>query len=86
MVLAPPAFVEEKSYTDPTPFGARGCEGGYMNERLVAFLYLLMRDEVVPGRIAQLLRDIRAVEPGAIYTNKHLEGYAREIADRIMSE
>lgn len=55
-------------------------------ERLVAFLYELMRDECVPGKVAALTKSAEKIEPGQFctYTNKHLEAYAREIAGRLV--
>ncbi len=57
--------------------------------KLVAFLYVLMRDDVVPGRVEQLLRD--HVECGnagdeTIYCNPHLEALAKETAERLRGD
>jgi hypothetical protein len=54
-------------------------------ERLVVFLYILMRDFVTPVTVARVLKE--HVEVGgdacSVYTNKHLEAYAREVAARL---
>lgn len=54
-----------------------------MNEELVAFLYVLLRDEVAPGRIERIVID-HEKHPGPYkFSNVYLEGYARELAGRI---
>jgi len=53
-------------------------------EKLKEFLYLLMRDEVVPGAVEQLVR--QAENTGTehvVYTNKGLAQYAEELAKRL---
>lgn len=61
-------------------------------EGLVAFLYVLLRDELPAGAVEALVRDhVEKVETGAdcnsaglrVYSNKPLEAYARELAGRI---
>lgn len=54
--------------------------------RLVCFLYELMRDEVPAGIVARLVKSAEAIEPGqeVKYTNKHVEAYARELVDRLL--
>jgi hypothetical protein len=62
-----------------------------MHEKLVRLLYILMRDEVTPGRIESLIQDhCEAKNPVRDYSkvafsNAHLEAYARELADRLTS-
>lgn len=55
--------------------------------RLAAFLYLLMRDDVVPGRVEKLVLETEREEGVAFdlsdYTNKHLAEYAEELAKRL---
>jgi hypothetical protein len=55
---------------------------------LVVFLYTLMRDELVPGTVAEILTNQVEVCKGKdpIYTNKHLEAYAREVAERLLND
>ena len=55
------------------------------NERLACLLYLLMRDDVVPGRIEQLVLSLPEPGPTCDFSNRHLEAYARELAKRVMS-
>lgn len=50
------------------------------NVKLVAFLYLLLRDSVPAGEIARLMKEADKGASGAEFTNKHLETYARELA------
>ncbi len=53
-----------------------------MNERLVCFFYLLLRDELPLGAVTKLLYE--AIEDReAQYTNEHLESLAREIVERL---
>jgi hypothetical protein len=51
---------------------------------LVAFLYTLMRDEITPGTVAGLVKDTCRNFESIDFTNKHLEAYAREIADKLV--
>lgn len=53
-----------------------------MNKKLIAFLYLLMRDEVVPGRVAHITKEVEHLTD-ADFSNHHLAAYAAEIAQRI---
>lgn len=50
--------------------------------KLVAFLYVLMRDEATPGVIAKLVQACEGHE-GFTFSNPHLEAYARELANRL---
>lgn len=62
-----------------------------MNEKLVAFLYMLMRDEVVPGVVARIAQEIDGhaaigsitITPRFSFSNPHLEAYATELAKRL---
>ena len=57
-----------------------------MSERLVAFLYVLMRDEVVSGAVERVMESHIESRPRDIprsYSNPHLEAYARELAERL---
>jgi hypothetical protein len=56
-----------------------GCVN--VNSRLVAFLYELMRDEVTPGRVEELVRN--SSDPEGVYTNGWLAGYAIDLARRL---
>ena len=55
--------------------------------KLVAFLYLLMRDQMPTGDVAGILQNhIRKLPTeGWIFTNRHLEAYAREIAAELVA-
>jgi hypothetical protein len=53
------------------------------SENLVVFLYILMRDDVVCGRVAQIVKEHCRNHEGNDFTNKHLEAYAREIANKL---
>jgi hypothetical protein len=58
-----------------------------MNDRLVAFMYLLMRDDLPPGEVERLVLEAEKTEIGPYrkedYTNKHLAKYAVEIVRRL---
>lgn len=62
-----------------------------MNERLMTFLYLLLRDgRNNAGEIEQFVRQAEATvkdfsTPYAVtYSNEFLEGYAKELAGRLV--
>lgn len=55
-------------------------------ERLVGLLYTLMRDDVVPGRMEFLVQDAEKHGPPYEFCNSHLEAYARELAQRVLSD
>lgn len=56
------------------------------SEKLVAFLYLLMRDELPAGTVAGIvLNHIRRARTAPFqFSNPHLEAYAREIAAELV--
>lgn len=60
-----------------------------VHERLVAFLYLLMRDEMPSGRVCNIINMFDEVEQtgepptGFQFTSPHLEALARDYAGRI---
>jgi hypothetical protein len=51
------------------------------NDKLVAFLYMLLRDEVTPGRLEEILREMPLVE--SEFSNGWLANYAKDIAMRL---
>lgn len=57
-------------------------------ERLVGFLYTLMRDEVCPGGIEAVTREAEKISCNSksAYSNTHLEAYARELALRLLGK
>lgn len=55
-----------------------------MNGRLVHFLYVLLRDKVHPGVVERIVQDTEQTRGACNYSNEHLEGYAHEIADRLL--
>lgn len=52
------------------------------SNRVVSFLYQLMRDEVVIGRVEQIVQDSETAQE-YVLTNEHLAKYAEEIAERL---
>lgn len=54
-------------------------------ERLQAFLYLMMRDELPLGVVAKIVKDIEKFEGDhCVFTNKHLAAYAQDLCNRLM--
>ena len=50
--------------------------------RLQGFLYMLMRDAVVPGEVERMVRDVeKSAHPA--FSNVHLAAYADELARRL---
>lgn len=67
----------------------REKSGGIVDNRpLVTFLYKLMRDEVTPGRIEEILLEAGIDEPvttphDVVFTNGWLAQYAQDLAWRL---
>jgi len=54
---------------------------------LIPFLYTLIRDEVTPGTIEHILKDLekhKATDEKSIYSNKFLADYAKSLAERLL--
>ena len=51
--------------------------------RLTVFIYFLGRDLLPLGSIEKVMEQIEQLEKEPNYSNKHLESYAREIAERL---
>jgi hypothetical protein len=66
-----------------------GAEGEEVeHDPVVTFLYVLMRDHLPLGNVANVIIDLEAGERlgvgfGYTFTNEHLAGYARELRDRL---
>lgn len=55
-----------------------------MSNRLVAFLYLLMRDELATGKVENLIKEsekVIGIRP--MFSSVYLENYARQLAERL---
>ena len=50
---------------------------------LICFLYLLMRDHVVPGTLEKVVMDTEKAETSFIFTNGWLAKYAENLAKRL---
>lgn len=50
-----------------------------LKPKMVAFLYLLMRDHLPVGPVSEIVKDLRAHD-GAIFTNGWLAKYAEHVA------
>ena len=51
-------------------------------QRLVTFLYLLMRDKLPTGEVENLLKEAEKAR-SPVFSAIYLENYARELAKRI---
>lgn len=61
----------------------RDVKGTVRDDRpLVTFLYLLMRDHLPAGIVAELLEEATSTE-AALFTNGWLARYAQDCADRL---
>lgn len=56
-------------------------------EQMTRFLYVLMRDEVPTGVVEKILKNhiVKARKEKAIFSAKHLENYARQLAREILN-
>ena len=62
----------------------REVSGNVSDSRpLVAFLYDLMRDELVPGRVEKLLEQLNPECTEWVFTNGWLARHAQDIAERL---
>ena len=55
-----------------------------MNENLVAFFYLLMRDHLPTGAVVDVVKVLEEKHDPIVFTSKHLEAYARELVERLV--
>ena len=61
--------------------------------KLQAFLYLLMRDELPTGAVVKVVNQVTAITECATslppeevtYTSEHLAAYAKQLAERLLS-
>jgi len=53
-------------------------------DRLTAFLYFLMRDELPPGKVQEILDEIGLPGEEIEYTNGWLANYSKWMADEII--
>ena len=57
-----------------------------MERKLIHLFYLLMRDELVPGLIERITMQVENTFKKCdehVYSNKHLEEYAKELVQRL---
>lgn len=53
------------------------------NNRLVGFLYDLMRDHLPVGVVEKLVRENERNDGAVCYSSGHMKGYAQEVAGRL---
>ena len=51
--------------------------------KLKAFLYILMRDHLVPGEVEKIVMDLEAHPGSYIFSNEHLAQYAELLSARL---
>jgi hypothetical protein len=72
---------------NPPPMGgAKPVDYEGNDAMLVAFVYVLLRQEVQAGRVEQIVEDIEKAhtgDPKITFTNGYLLGYATNIVDRL---
>ena len=55
-----------------------------IKSKLVCFLYVLMRNEITPGKIATLIQEQKCEnDTEVVYTNGWLARYAEYLADKL---
>lgn len=54
--------------------------------RLKAFIYILLRDELTIGTMERILEVTKRIESKTQYGNQHLELYSEEIIERLLDE
>lgn len=52
-------------------------------DRAAAFLYLLMRDHVTPGKVEQILEELQSAPATLILSNGFLAEHAVEVAKKL---
>lgn len=57
-----------------------------IGERLTAFLYLVIRDELPAGKVIKIIQEIESIEGNIEFTNGFLEALAADCAKRIISD
>lgn len=61
----------------------RERSGGVNSDsKLVALLYILMRDHITPGVMEKVVR-VHVSEASTLYTNGFLANYAKDLAERL---
>lgn len=60
------------------------ASGSYVKrDRMVSFLYELMRDHLTPGKVEEIVRHVLAEDSDVYYCNGWLAKYAAYIVDRL---
>jgi len=69
--------------SDAPPPGPEPAPPRYpLDSPLVTFLYVLMRDHLPTGAVADIVKN-HATRLAVSFTNKHLAEYARELAQQL---
>ena len=56
------------------------------SDNLTSFLYQLMRDEMVPGKVEKIIRNICDEEPERLYSNGWLMQYAQYLSNKLLEK
>lgn len=60
-------------------------EDSLSEKKLIAFLYLLMRDAAPTGEIVRIVRELKNLDDGDhIFTSPELEAYAKRLAGELL--
>lgn len=55
-----------------------------MEDRLVTLMYLLTRDYLPSGDVVALVKEVQSMgNTPVVFTNPHIEGFARDMVQRI---
>jgi len=55
------------------------------NNKIVTFLYLLMRDELPCGVVERIVQELENTGKNYFFSNGYLADYAYEIAERLLT-
>lgn len=55
-------------------------------DKLVCFLYLLIRDTVPPGEIERIMKEVEKASAPMTYSNSFVAGYAESLVKRMAIE
>ena len=56
------------------------------SQKIVALLYILMRDDICCGRIEELTKELESCEPPIHFSNGWLAKYAQDVFNRLDSK
>jgi len=63
---------------------AQAATDAKVEDRLTTFFYLLMRNELPTGVVAELVKEVEGCNGMTVYTAKGVAVYAKELAQRLL--